>query len=61
MQNANYLRELPRQCRARSKDAIEPEVIEQLRVWAVDFADEADGAERGAAQGEEATAAYHRS
>jgi len=29
-----------------SKTAVEPEVIEQMQVWAVDLADEADQAER---------------
>jgi hypothetical protein len=35
-----------RRCRALSKTAVEREVIEQLRVWAVDLAEEADQAER---------------
>jgi hypothetical protein len=35
------------------KTAKEPEVIDQLRVWAVDFADEADDAERRAGEREE--------
>jgi hypothetical protein len=46
MQDANHLRDLARHCRALSKTVIEPEVVEQLRVWAVDFADEADQVER---------------
>jgi hypothetical protein len=46
MQDANHLRDLARYCRASSKTVIEPEVIEQLRVWAVDFVDEADQVER---------------
>lgn len=46
MHNPNSLREQARRCRALSKTAVEPEVIEQLRVWAVDFAEEADQAER---------------
>jgi len=36
----------PKLTRWRSKTAVEPEVIEQLRVWAVDLAEEADQAER---------------
>ena len=34
------------------EDWIEPEVIEQLRVWSVELADEADAAERQAAENE---------
>jgi hypothetical protein len=37
-----YFRKLARRCRRLSQTAAEPEVIEQMRVWAVDFADEAD-------------------
>ena len=46
MHDPNFLREQARRCRALSKTAVEPEVIEQLRVWAVDLAEEADQAER---------------
>jgi len=46
MHDPNSLREQARRCRALSKTAVEPEVIEQLRVWAVDLAEEADKAER---------------
>jgi len=46
MHDPNSLREQARRCRAISKTAVEPEVIEQLRVWAVDLAEEADQAER---------------
>jgi hypothetical protein len=53
MQDVNYLRDLARHCRALLKTAKEPEVIDQLRVWAVDFADEADDAERRAGEREE--------
>jgi len=35
-----------------AKTAIEPEVIEQLRVWSVELADEADAVERQAAENE---------
>jgi hypothetical protein len=41
-----YLRKLARRCLGLSKTAVEPEVVEQMRVWAVDLADEADRAER---------------
>jgi hypothetical protein len=61
MSDVDHLRDCARRCRGLSKIAIEPDVIEQLRVWAVDFADEADEEERRAAEREEAeAAAYHR-
>ena len=53
MHDPNFLREQARKCRALSKTAIEPEVIEQLRVWAVELAQEADQAEWGVAEEEE--------
>ena len=53
MHDPSHLREQARRCRALSKTAIEPEVIEQLRVWAVELADEADQAEWRAAEAEE--------
>ena len=46
------LREQARKCRALSKTAVEPEVIEQLRVWAVELAEEADQTEWRAGEGE---------
>jgi hypothetical protein len=54
MQDANTFRKLVTQCRALEKTAIEPEVIEQLRVWAVELAEEAEGAGRRASAHEEA-------
>ena len=60
MQDANHLRDLARHCRALSKTAIEPEVIEQLRLWAVDFVDEADEEERQGVEREEAGQADRR-
>ena len=54
MHDANYFRGRARRCRALSKTAMYPEVIEQLRVWAADFAEEADDTERRAAEREEA-------
>jgi len=45
MREPSSLREQARKCRALSKTAIEPEVIEQLRVWAVELAEEAETAE----------------
>jgi hypothetical protein len=52
MQDPNQLREQARKCRVLAKAAIEPEVIEQLRLWSVELADEADAAERRAAENE---------
>jgi hypothetical protein len=51
MHNPISLRE-QRKCRALSKTAVEPEVIEQLRVWAIELAEEADQTEWRAAEGE---------
>ena len=42
MHDPHSLREQARKCRALSQAAIEPEVIEQLQVWAVELADEAE-------------------
>ena len=42
MRDPNLLREQAKRCRNLSKTAIEPEVIEQLRVWAVELAEEAE-------------------
>ena len=52
MQDPNHLREQARNCRTLAKTAIEPELIEQLRVWSVELADEADSVERQAAETE---------
>jgi hypothetical protein len=38
--------EWARRCRALAKSASDPEVIEQLRVWAVEFANAANEATR---------------
>jgi hypothetical protein len=43
MQDPSSLREQARKCRALSKTAIEPEILEQLRVWAVELVDEGIG------------------
>ena len=55
MRHPNSLRENERRCRALSKTAVEPEVIEQLRVWAVELAEEADREEWRAVEDEETT------
>jgi hypothetical protein len=52
MQDPSSLREQARRCRALSKAVVEPEVIEQLRVWAVELAEEAEQAEWSAAEEE---------
>jgi hypothetical protein len=48
MRDPNQLRDQARKCRVLAKTAIEPEIIEQLRVWSVELADEADAVERSA-------------
>lgn len=50
MRDPHYLRHQARRCVALSKTAIEPEIIEQFRVWALDLADEADEVERQAVE-----------
>ena len=53
MHDPKLLREQARRCRALMKTAIGPELIEQLRVWSVELADEADRVERRTAEHEE--------
>jgi hypothetical protein len=48
MKYVEYFRTLARRRRVLSKTAADPELVEQARVWAADFADEADKAERRA-------------
>ena len=57
MRDPNHLREQARRCRVLSKTAIEPNVIEQLRVWSVELVDEADAVERSA--GRKVSSARH--
>ena len=52
MQAPNHLREQARKCRTLAKTAIEPELIEQLRVWSIELADQADSVERRVAERE---------
>jgi len=52
MRDPDYLREQAQRCRTLAKTAFEPDLIEQLRLWSVELADEADAVER-AADGEE--------
>ena len=58
MRTADYFRALARRCCTLAKAAIAPEVKEQLRLWAVEFAEQADEAERRAAAHEEATTTH---
>ena len=52
MQDPSLLRKQAKRCRILSKTAVKPEIIEQLRVWAVELAEEADQAEWQAFEGE---------
>jgi hypothetical protein len=49
------LREQAQWCRTLAETAFEPELIEQLRVWSIELADEADTLERNAATEREQT------
>lgn len=55
MKDANYLREQAKRCRALSKAATDPDLIEQLGVWSIELADAADEAERRAIEREKAS------
>jgi DNA invertase Pin-like site-specific DNA recombinase len=46
MHDAEQFRELASRCRTLAQVASEPDVIEQLKVWAVEFGNEAEAAER---------------
>jgi len=48
MHDPKILRGQARRCRALMKTVIEPEAIEQLRLWVVELAEEADDVERAA-------------
>jgi hypothetical protein len=50
MQDSNNLREQARKCRTLANTAIEPKLIEQLREWSIELANEADRVERRAAE-----------
>jgi conjugal transfer/entry exclusion protein len=45
MKHAEYFRKLARLCRVLSKNTVDPLLVDQMRVWAIDFAKEADKAE----------------
>ena len=46
MRDPQEFRNLSKECRERQKSAMEPDVIDQLRLWAVELADRADEVER---------------
>jgi hypothetical protein len=46
MKYAEHFRKLARRCRILARTAGDPELVDQMRIWAVDFADEADKVER---------------
>jgi hypothetical protein len=50
MKYAEDFRRLARRCCVLSKTAVDPELVDQMRLWAVDFADEADKVERRTVQ-----------
>jgi hypothetical protein len=50
MRDAEYFHRQARRCRALSENAIQPEQIEQFRMWAVELAKEAEKAEKRAAK-----------
>ena len=47
MRDTNYLWNLARRCRDLGKMAIEPEIIEQLTIWATELAEIAENSESG--------------
>ena len=53
MLDPKSLRDQAKRCSILSNTARDPEVIEQLRVWAVELAGEADQAEWRVAEGED--------
>ena len=53
MRDPNHLREQAIKRRTLAKTAVEPELIEQLRVWSVELANKADTVERRTAKSEE--------
>jgi hypothetical protein len=53
VKDPSLLREQAERCRTLSKTATEPEVIEQLRVWEIELAEEACQVEWLGAEGEE--------
>ena len=52
MKDAGHFLTLARRCRDLGRTAIEPEVIEQLRIWATELAGMAEDSESWAVQPE---------
>lgn len=53
MRHADFLKEQAEKCRALSQTVIQPSVIEQLQIWAVELSEEAETLEREGADNEE--------
>jgi hypothetical protein len=58
MRDPQKLRNLGRRCLELAKSSVEPEVIEQLRCWAIELADAADEVEREAREPSETSICY---
>jgi hypothetical protein len=52
MKDASYLWKLAGRCRDFEKTGVEPEIIEQLRIWATELTEIAEDAESRAVQPE---------
>jgi hypothetical protein len=52
MKDASYILKLARRCRDLGKTSIEPEVVEQLRIWATELAGMVEDSESRAVQPE---------
>ena len=50
MKYAEDFHKLARRCCVLSKTAVDPDLVDQMRLWAVDFAEEADEVERRAVE-----------
>ena len=59
--NAEFWRALGRRCRRMLARAVEPELIEQLKLWVIEFAEQADRAKRNAANDEKTLQHHQRS
>jgi hypothetical protein len=60
MKDAKYLLKLAKRCSDLEKTAIEPEVIEQLKIWATELAEMAEDCKSRAIQPEMAEDPYLR-
>jgi hypothetical protein len=50
MRDPQEFRELARRCREHARSSIDPDVLEQLRLWAAELADVADEIERSSGE-----------